>query len=126
MLGQPVIHEGVVCSQQINDVVVLANDAVEQHFGLLAECLAQVVVEVGEVLLSGRELCRFRRYSHCPAKLLDQSLRLRIGEHALDLCVENGRIFSFFCSATVRSSSSGMLLHRKNDSRDASSRSPSL
>ena len=46
----------------------------------------------GNVLLSGRELCRFRRNSHCPAKLLDQCLRLRIREHALDLRVENGRI----------------------------------
>ena len=46
----------------------------------------------GNVLLSGRELWRFRRNSHCPAKLLTSACDFRIRQHALDLRVQNGRI----------------------------------
>ena len=37
VLREPVIDEGVVRRQQIDHVVVLAHDAVEEHFGLFAE-----------------------------------------------------------------------------------------
>ena len=72
----------------------------------------------------GSMFFRLRRYSHCPAKLVDERLGLRIGQHASDLLLA-ARPACAACPARRRcsSSSSGMLLHRKNDSRDASSRS---
>jgi hypothetical protein len=37
MRGQPFVHERVVGRQQVRDVPVLANDAVEQQLGLAAK-----------------------------------------------------------------------------------------
>ena len=48
MPGQPLVHERVVCRQQIEDVAVLAHDAVEEQFGFALKRLPQVVVEVGK------------------------------------------------------------------------------
>ena len=61
--------------------------------------------------------------SHCPAKLLT-SASTRIREHPPHLLLEHRRIASACrCSASASSSSSGMLLQRKNERREASSRS---
>ena len=52
-----------------------------------------------------------------------QRSRSRVGEHAPHLLLEHRRLCSVPRIARSSSSSSGMLLQRKNDSRDASSRS---
>ena len=67
--------------------------------------------------------CRARKLSHWPAKLLTSccdrgSLSIR-----LTCCSRTAFSCSLFWLASFNSSSSGMLLHRKNDRREASSRS---
>ena len=51
---QPFVDEGVVGAQQIQDAAVLAQDALEQQLGLAPERLAQVVVEVRELVGVGQ------------------------------------------------------------------------
>ena len=48
VLGQALVQERVVRLQQVEHAAILAHDALEQEFRLLAEGLPQVVVEVGE------------------------------------------------------------------------------
>ena len=47
----------------------------------------------GNASRSGAELLRLRRYSHCSAKLVDQRLGSRIGQHSLDLLLQHDGIF---------------------------------
>ena len=73
---------------------------------------------------SGVTTSRFRRCSHWPAKFVDERSRPRIGEHAPHLLLEHRRARAARPAPPASSSSSsGMLLQRKNDRRDASSRS---
>ena len=48
MLGKPLVHERVVCRQQIENAAILADDALEEQLDFTLERVAQVVVEVGE------------------------------------------------------------------------------
>ena len=117
MSRQPLVDERVVGRQQIEHAAVLAHDALEEQLGLAPERLPQVVVEVREHDRFGTASCRLRRYSHCPAKLLTSASDRRIGQHPADLLLEHRRVLQLALAATSSSSSSGMLLHRKNDSR---------
>ena len=46
VLGQSLVHERVVGVQNVENIAVFANDAVEQQLGFALECLSQVVIEV--------------------------------------------------------------------------------
>ena len=50
MPGEPFIHEGVVRRHQIQNVAVLAHDALEKQRCLALESLPQIVVEIGKLL----------------------------------------------------------------------------
>ena len=67
---------------------------------------------------------RLRRCSHWPAKFSTSARGARIGEHAAHLRLEHaGLAAAGSLRPASSSSSSGMLLQRKNESRDASSTS---
>src|SRR5688572_28461602 len=53
MLRKSIVNERVVGCQQIDNVVILANDALKQHLGLFAKRLAKVVVEVWKYFVVG-------------------------------------------------------------------------
>ena len=124
MPRQPLVDERVVRGQQVEDAAVLAHDAVEEQLRLAPERLPQVVVEVRELVLS-RAPCSAGCAAAAtgPAKLSTSASRLRVGQHPPHLLLEHRRLVQSSRARHVSSSSSGMLLHRKNDSRDASSRS---
>src|SRR5581483_11916043 len=48
VLGEALVEEAVVGVEQVEDAAVFAQDAGEEELGLLAEGLAQAVVELGE------------------------------------------------------------------------------
>ena len=48
MAREAFVEEGVIGAEEIQNAAVFANDAVGEHFGLAAQRLAEVVVEVGE------------------------------------------------------------------------------
>ena len=92
VLGQPLVDEGVVGVQQIDDAAVFVHDAVDEHLGFLAHGLAQVVVEIGKQR-DGRSLAlQAAQVQPLAGEVSDQFLRARIGEHALHLLFEHGRV----------------------------------
>ena len=116
VLGQPLVHERVVRAQQVERAAVLRDDALDEQLGLAPERLAQVVVEVGE-----RPRVRARRgevpqIQPLAGEVGDERLGLRIRQHALHLLLERRRPIEPPAIARSSSSSSGTLLHRKNDS----------
>ena len=125
VLRQPLVDERVVGGQQVEDAAILLDDAGEEQLDLALERAAQVVVEVGEEVDDRLGWSSAQRTpSHWPVKLRDQRLGARIraasGAPAARAPPDPR---SRPCAATSISSSSGMLLHRKNDRREASARS---
>ena len=121
---QPLVEERVVSAQQIERAAILADDAVDEHLGLDSKRFAQRVVEVGEVLLDRNGRRQIAQEQPLPRELLDERRRSgrrqsSAGPGARGQPGSRRRR----CSARRSSSSSGMLFHRKNDRRDASSRS---
>ena len=53
VLREPLIEKGVVRGQQINNIAILAHDALEKQFRLSPEVLAQFVVPIGIKLSIG-------------------------------------------------------------------------
>ena len=124
MLGQPLVQERVIGVQQVDHAAILADDALEEQLRLPLEGLAQVVVEVEQHFRTRLMHGHIADEQPLAGEVLDERLRARVREHPPHLLLQDvGLAAEFFFSATSRSSSSGMLLHRKNDSRDAKSRS---
>ena len=71
---------------------------------------------------SGSSASMSRTFSHSNAKLVVSVFERGSASMRRTCCSSTLGSLSLPCSATVSSSSSGMLLHRKNDRRDASSR----
>ncbi len=119
--GEALVQIRVVGVEQLEHAAPLAQDLGEQELGLAPKRRAQVRVEI-RVLR--RQLVELAQLQPLAREVLDEALRACVREHALDLRREHRRARA---AAPPRrrasSSSSGMLLQRKNDSRDASSRS---
>ena len=64
-----------------------------------------------------------RTFSHWPVKLVISACDFGSASIRLTWASSTAGVLSRPCAATLISSSSGMLLHRKNDSREASARS---
>ena len=124
MFGEPLIEESIVRGQQINDVAVLTHDAFKEHFRFTAETLPQLVVPVGIEL---------RHPAMSPANSASTAIARRSSSpeppiedrRASAAPAARARLDCSTCPWLARliNSSSGMLLHRKNDKRDANSRS---
>ncbi len=122
---QALIDEGVIGRQQIQHAAVFAQDAVDEQLHLALESGAQAGVEVGIDERVGIDACRSRaRAAIRSAKLVTSDSRLCRSASMRRTCSSKTLgSFSLPCSARPSSSSSGMVLHRKNDRREASSRS---
>ena len=122
--GEPLVDEGVIRRQQILHAAVFLDDAGEEQFDFAPERLAQRAVEIGEQVhhrLAGGDAADIQPLA---GEVPHQRLRTRIGDHAIDLLLQYlAASCSLLAAASLISSMSGMLLHRKNDRRDASSRS---
>ena len=125
MLRQALVEKGVVRPDQIEHAAILAHHAVDEELGLLPKRLTEVVVEVRDTgARSGRPTSRLRSRSHCPAKLVARLNERGSASILRDLLLEHAPAGGALPRiAASSSSSSGMLLQRKNDRRDASSRS---
>ena len=120
---QPFIDERVVRRQELHQRPIVPHLALEEHLGLGNKGLAQVFVEI-------RKHPRIRLHHPHVAQLqplareiAHQRRRAAVGEHPPDLLFQDLRIFQLAARRGLEQFSSGMLLQRKNDSRDASSRS---
>ena len=89
---QPLVHEGVVGRQQVQHAAVLAHHALEQQFRLAAERLAEVVVEVREVVLVRNRGPQVPQLQPLPGEVSDQRLGAAIGQHAAHLPLQHRRL----------------------------------
>ena len=92
VLGQPLVHEGVVGGHQVEHVAIFAHDAAEEELGLAAEGVAQIVVEVGELVGVGRDVLQVADVQPLPGEVLHQRDGLGVGEHAAHLRLEHRRL----------------------------------
>jgi hypothetical protein len=84
--GQALVDEGVVRRHQVDDVAVLAHDALEQQFGLALERPAEGCRRSRGTSASwAAGSLRFRRYNHWLAKFCTSAPDLRVGQHPSDL-----------------------------------------
>src|SRR5579863_556566 len=80
----------------------------------------------GNSLGSGAKFFRFRRYSHCAAKLLESAWDRGSASILRTWLSSVAGSLSLLAAARFNSSSSGRLLHKKYERREASSRSSIL
>src|SRR4029079_5978561 len=88
--GETLVDEGVVGRQQVEDVAVLAHDAVEEELRFALKRFAQRVVEVGELVMVRRDRLEVAQVQPLPGKVADERVRAAIGDHALHLALEYG------------------------------------
>ncbi len=82
---------------------------------------AQMVVELAELARVGLHRFEAARFQPLAAEVFHQRVRLRVLQHARDLSGEHGGIAQRCLGRARSSSASGMLAHRKYESREASS-----
>jgi hypothetical protein len=120
VLGEALIDEGVVGREQIQKAAVLAEDARHEQRGLGDERLPSASSK-GKMTGSGFTV------SSCYAATDPRSSRPACPRadrrHPPHLMLEHRRVAQLVALGEIEQSASGIVLHRKNDSRDASSTS---
>ena len=89
---QPFVDERVVRAQQLEEAPVLAEGALDEQLGLAAECLAQVLVElgiVGRLALLGIEVAQTQPLAR---EVVDERLRAGVGEQPAGLPLQFRRL----------------------------------
>ncbi len=89
---EPLVDEGVVGRQQVDDAAVLLHDAGEEQLGLAPQRLPQVVVEIGERRRIRPGAGEVPQIEPLPREVLDHRLGARVGQHPLHLSLERGGI----------------------------------
>ena len=122
--GQPLVEERVVGVEEVGDRPVVVDDRGEEQLDLAGHRQAERLVEAGEPAPVGAGQLEVPGLEPLAGEVLDELPGLRVLEHPGDLGVEVLRRPGAGPSAArSSSSSSGMLLQRKYESREASSRS---
>ena len=82
---EPVVDEGVVGVEQVEDAAVLPHDALEEQLRLAAERLPQPVVEVGEEHLRRPRRLQVAELQPLPDEVVGQGAGAVVGEHPAHL-----------------------------------------
>ena len=92
LLGEPLIDEGVIRGQQVQNAAVFVNDAAEEQLDFALIGGAQVVVEIREQV--HHRLAGLQRPHTQPlaGEVGDQRIGLRIGQHAPHLLLQHRRV----------------------------------
>ena len=124
VLRQPLVEERVVGRQQIEHAAVLAEHAVDEQLGL-ARASRRAASRRNRETGSRRAAWPRCRADTATARRSSSTSACDRGSASMrrTCCSSTSGSFSCPAAAASSSSSSGMLLQRKNDSRDASSRS---
>ena len=93
MPRQPLVDERIVGAEQIDDVAVVPDDALEEHARSRARTpAAGCRRNPGRPRSSAARVRTLRSCSHCPAKLLTSARDTGIRQHPADLPLAHGRI----------------------------------
>jgi hypothetical protein len=116
------VEERVVGRHQIDDRAILRRRNSRRDSISVSICLAQIVVEVRGTRASSAACLEIAQLQPLAAEVLDD--RVRFGSRSIGGPAARGRPVRSTCRARpCPAVVVGMLLHRKNESRDASSRS---
>ena len=122
MAREPLVEERVLRVEKLQDAAVLPHDALEEPLGLLAHRHAQVLIEVGKLLDVRLDVLERAELQPLSAELPHQRRGPRVLQHAPHLGRQHVRRPQRpGVGLRLRSARSGMLAHRKYDSRVASS-----
>ncbi len=123
VLRQALVDKRVIRVDQIGDRPVFMDNAADEQLHFLRHRAAQIVVEIGE--LGGHRNLRLQGAQSEPlaGQVVDERFRFRIGQHALHFAFQHGGLVQLVLRGQREERSSGMLLHRKKERRDASARS---
>ena len=83
---ETLVDERVVGIEQVDDAAILVQDGREQKSRLLRKRLAQILVEVLRDRANRLEL---PQHEPLRSEVLDECVRLRVGEHAANLALEH-------------------------------------
>ena len=86
---QPLVDEGVVGGQQVEDAPVLAHHALEEELGLAVHRAPQPLAEIGEAVLVRHQRGNVAQVEPLPREVLDQARRALVGEQAPDLRLQD-------------------------------------
>ena len=125
VLRQPLVDEREAAIEKIEHAAVFANDRPREQFRLAAHVGFELAAsKSGNISGSGVTPSSSRRLSHCVAKFWTRASLLGSASIRRTCCSMHGWIAQLLpASARANSSSSGMLLQRKYESREASSKS---
>src|SRR5262249_40199311 len=99
MPGKPVVNEGVVSVQDVDDAAVLAHDALKEQSRLAVERQAQVAVEIRRLRLGAIQLAKVEPFR---CEILDERFRFRLCQHASGLCFKHSRMRKLSCDGQVQ------------------------
>ena len=94
VLGKPLVQEGVVGAQEIEHAAILPEHAFEEHLGLAAERLTQVVVEIWEQTVDGPRALQVAKIQPLGGEVVDERLGTLVGQHAAHMALDDRRILS--------------------------------
>ncbi len=119
--GQAMVEKRVLRSDEIQQAAIFGHDVRKQRQRFLMHVMAQVGIPIGKQFGVGKRAVEPARLQPLVGEILHQRPRFWVAEHAPHLRFQLAR--SWPRRARSNNSSSGILLHRKYDSRDASSHS---
>ena len=117
MFRQPAVDHDEVGGDEIRKAQVVLEDLVEEQLGFQDHRNLEQVVEFGVKDVAGLRGVNLPQPKPLANEVLRQSGGLRTLKHSLDLGLSTSGWFSSFRLASSNSSSSGMLLQRKYESR---------
>ena len=91
VLGEPLVHEGVIGGEQIGDRPIFTNQAVDEQLGLTHHGLRQRGVPIPIEVMIGTDLLDVLQAQPLRREARRQRLRSRVGDHALQLLLEHRR-----------------------------------
>jgi hypothetical protein len=89
---QPLVQERVVRGQELADRAIVANLTLEEELGLLAERLAQRLVEFGKQVGVGHGVPEVAQLEPLRGEVLDQRAGPFVGQHPPHLALEHGGV----------------------------------
>ncbi len=111
--GQSLVDERVVGVDELQHAAILAHDVGEEQLGFPSHRRRSASSNAGNFSRSGDTVARLRSCSHCPAKFSTSASDLGSASIRRTCRSSVSPWLSLPSRASVNSSSSGMLLHRK-------------
>src|SRR5678815_1214671 len=88
VLGESLVHKGVIRGKQFQHAAILTDDTADKEIEFALQSVEQRVTETWKTVLVGRRASEVADVKPLAREVCDQSFRLRIGQHALNLTRE--------------------------------------